>query len=98
MSVVDERALAPPTFHAMRRIAALAGLALAASVAVVLRRLAPGAPAIIAIGLAGLSGLSVAGLAFTLDEASLSNLTHGVLAGVGVIVLAAFVGPETASG
>ena len=98
MSVVDERALAPPTFRAMRRVAALAGLALAASIALVLRRLAPGAPAIIPIGLAGLSGLSVAGLAFTLDEASLWSLTLGALAGVGLIVLAALAGPEAALG
>ena len=98
MSDVDERALAPPTFRAMRRVAVLAGLALAASIALVLRRLAPGAPAIIPITLAGLSGLSVAGLAFTLDEASLWSLTLGALAGVGLIVLAALAGPEAALG
>ena len=96
MTVIDQRAVAPPIFSGKRRVAALAGLALAASVALVLRRLAPGAPAIIPIGLAGLSGLSVAGLAFTLDEASLWSLTLGALAGVGLIVLAALSGPEAA--
>jgi hypothetical protein len=98
MSVVDERALAPPTFRAMRRVAVLAGLALAASIALVLCCLAPDAPAIIPITLAGLSGLSVAGLAFTLDEALLWSLTLGALAGVGLIVLAALAGPEAALG
>ena len=96
MSVIDQRAVAPPIFSGKRWVAALAGLALTASVALVLRRLAPGAPAIIPIGLAGLSGLSVAGLAFALDEASLWSLTLGALAGVGLIVLAALSGPEAA--
>jgi hypothetical protein len=98
MTVIDQRAVAPPIFSGKRRVAAVAGLALAASVALVLRRLAPGAPAIIPIGLAGLSGLSVAGLAFTLDEASLWSLTLGALAGAGLIVFAALSGPEAALG
>ncbi len=94
MTVIDRRALAPATFSGKRRVAALAGLALTASVGLILRRLAPGAPAIVPIGLAGLSGLSVAGLALSLDEASLWSLTLGVLAGVGLIVLGALAGPE----
>lgn len=94
MTVIDQRAVAPPAFSGKRRVATLAGLALAASVALVLRRLAPGAAEIVPIGLAGLSGLSVAGLALSLDEASLWSLTLSVLTGVGLIVLGALAGPE----
>jgi hypothetical protein len=95
MTVVERRTLAPQILSGKRRIAALAGLMLTASIALFLWRLAPSAPAFLPVGVAGLSGLSVVGLARTLDEESLSNLTHGVLAAVGVIVLGAFVEPET---
>ncbi|MGA8448330.1 MAG: hypothetical protein WB766_24560, partial [Roseiarcus sp.] len=77
-----------------RWVAALAGLALTGSTALLLWRLAPGAPAIVPIALAGLSGLSAGGLALALDEESLSNLAQGVLAGAGLIVLGAFAEPE----
>ncbi|HLL26789.1 MAG TPA: hypothetical protein VKT73_03945 [Xanthobacteraceae bacterium] len=75
MSVVEQRALAPPTFRAMRRVALVAALALAASVPLLLRRVAPEAPAVVAIGVAGVSGLAAAVLAFMLDEASLWRAT-----------------------
>ena len=94
MSVVDRRALAPPALSGKRWVAALAGLALTGSTALLLWRLAPGAPAIVPIALAGLSGLSAGGLALALDEESLSNLAQGVLAGAGLIVLGAFAEPE----
>ena len=94
MSVIDRRALAPPALSGKRWVAALAGLALTASTALLLWRLAPAAPAIIPIALAGLSGLSAGALALALDEESLSNLAQGVLAGAGLIVLGAFAEPE----
>ena len=94
MSVIDRRALAPPALSGKRWVAALAGLALTGSTALLLWRLAPDAPAIVPIALAGLSGLSAGGLALALDEESLSNLAQGVLAGAGLIVLGAFAEPE----
>ena len=78
----DQWARVRPRLSGKRRVAALAGLALMASIALLLRRIAPGAPAIVPIGLAGLSGLSVAALAFALEDESLPKLTHGVLAAV----------------
>jgi hypothetical protein len=94
MSVIDRRALAPPALSGKRWVAALAGLALTASTALLLWRLAPAAPAIVPIALAGLSGLSAGALALALEEESLSNLAQGVLAGAGLIVLGAFAEPE----
>ena len=63
MSVIDRRALAPPALSGKRWVAALAGLALTASTALLLWRLAPAGPAIVPIALAGLSGLSAGALA-----------------------------------
>src|SRR5271163_865784 len=94
MSVIDRRALAPPALSGKRWVAALAGLALTASTALLLWRIAPGAPAIDPIALVGVSGLSAGALALALDEESLSNLAQGVLAGAGLIVLGAFAEPE----
>jgi hypothetical protein len=94
MTVVDQRALAPPSLFVKRRAAALTGLALMASVALLLRRVAPGAPATVPIVLAGLAGLSVAALAFVLDDEAQPKLVQGVLAGVGVIVLGASADPQ----
>jgi uncharacterized membrane protein YdjX (TVP38/TMEM64 family) len=61
MTVVERRTLAPQILAGKRRIAALAGLMLTASIALFLWRLAPSAPAFLAFGVAGLSGLSVVG-------------------------------------
>ena len=94
MTVFDRHALSPPDASAKRSLAALAGLALIASVAFLFHRAAPGAPAIIPAGLAGVSGLATLALAFTLDDAALSKLTKAVAAGVGLLVLCALVGPE----
>ena len=94
MTVFDRHALSSPDASANRKLTALAGLALLASVAFLFHRAAPGAPAIIPAGLAGVSGLATLALALTLDEAALSKLTKAVAAGVGLLVLCALVGPE----
>ncbi len=98
MTVVDRRALAPPSLSGKRRVVALAGFALMASIALLLRRIAPGAPAILPIGLAGLPGLSVAALAFALEDEALPKLTLGVLAAVAFIVLGALGEPAARLG
>jgi hypothetical protein len=94
MTVVDPSAISPPSLSGKRRVAALAGLALMASVALLLRRVGPDAPAAVPIGLAGVSGLSVAALALGFEDEALPKLTQGVLAGVGLIAFAAVVEPE----
>jgi hypothetical protein len=94
MTVFDRHALSSPDASANRKLTALAGLALLASVAFLFHRAALGAPAIIPAGLAGVSGLATLALALTLDEAALSKLTKAVAAGVGLLVLCALVGPE----
>jgi len=94
MTVVERRAPARPTLPAKRLIAALAGLALMASIALLLRRAAPGASSIIPVAFAGLAGLSVGVLALTLEDGALTKLTQAVLAGVGFLVLGALAGPD----
>ena len=73
MTVLDRRALGPPSLSGTRRVAALAGFALLASIALLLRRVAPGAPATVEIALVGLPALSVATLAFALEDEALPS-------------------------
>ena len=94
MSVLDDGAFAPLRLTESRLLGCGAGFALAASVAFLFHRAAPGAPAIIPTGFAGVSGLAVLALAFTLDDAALSKLTKAVAAGVGLLVLCALVGSD----
>jgi hypothetical protein len=95
MTVFDRHAVSSTDASAKRSLAALAGLALMASVAFLFHRAAPGAPAIMPAGFAALSGLAVLGLAFTLDDTALPNLTKALVAGVGIVVLCALVSPDT---
>ena len=76
MTVFERRALSPPDASVRRSLAALAGLALMASVALLLHRAAPGAPAIIPLGLASLSGFAALALAFTLEDAARLRFTQ----------------------
>ena len=94
MTAVVPRSLSSPSRSAKRSFAALAGLALTASVALLFYRAAPGAPAIILTGLAGFTGLAALALAFTLDDAALSKFTRAVAAGVAIVVLCALVSPD----
>jgi hypothetical protein len=94
MTVFDRHALSPPDASAKRSLAALAGLTLMASIALLFHRAAPGAPAIIPVGFAGASGLAMLALAFTLDEAALSKLTKAVAAGAALLVLCALIGSD----
>jgi hypothetical protein len=94
MTVFDRHALSPPDASAKRSLAALAGLALMASVAFLFHRAAPGAPAIIPAGFAGVSGLATLALAFTLDGAARSKLTKAFAAGVVLLVRCALVGSD----
>jgi hypothetical protein len=93
MTVVDPRALSPAILSASRLLAALAGAALTASIALLLMRMSPAAPGMAAIGAAGVPGLSVAALAFMREEEALPRLTRSVLAAVALIIFAAFVEP-----
>ena len=92
-----QRALAPPSLRAMRRVAALAGLALTA-----VDRASSAPPCARRAGdhpdraCRPFRDFRSRALAFTLDEASLWSLTLGVLAGVGLIVLGALAEPEAA--
>ena len=93
MSVLDDGAFAPLRPTERRPLGCGAGFALAAAVAFLFHRAAPGAPAMSA-GFAGVSGLAALALAFTLDDAALPGLTKALAAGVGLLVLCALVGPE----
>ena len=93
MTAIDRRTLSSPILSGSRLLAALAGVALTASIALLLRRMAPGAPGMVAIGLAGVPGLSVAALAFVREEEALPKLTQSVLAAVALIIFGAFVEP-----
>jgi hypothetical protein len=94
VTVVVPHSLFVPPRSAKRSFAALAGLTLMASIALLLYRAAPGAPAIILTGLTGFAGLAALALAFTLDDASVSKFTSAVAAGVAVVVLCALLGPD----
>ncbi|HEX9167738.1 MAG TPA: hypothetical protein VF886_02255, partial [Roseiarcus sp.] len=76
MTVVERRSPAPHGLVPKRRDAALAGLALAASIALLLERVAPGGPAIVPMGLASLSAVSAVGLALTLEDEALPKLSQ----------------------
>ena len=93
MSVLDDGAFAPLRPTERRPLGCGAGFALAAAVAFLFHRAAPGAPAMSA-GFAGVSGLAALALAFTLDDAALPSLTKALAVGVGLLVLCALVGPE----
>jgi hypothetical protein len=94
VTAVVPRFLSLPSQSARRSFAALAGLTLTASVALLLYRAAPGAPTIILAGLPGFTGLAALALAFTLDDAALSKFTGAVAAGAGIVVLCALVSPD----
>jgi hypothetical protein len=94
MTIFERRILSPPGASAKRSLAALTGLTLTASVALLLHRVAAGAPATMPVALAALSGLAALALAFTLDETALPGLTKAVAAGAGLIAFAALVEPD----
>jgi hypothetical protein len=95
MTVFDRRALSSPGGSVERSLAALAGLALMGSIALLLHRVAPGAPAIVPMGLAALFGLAALALPFTLNDAALPTLTKALAIGVGLIALGALCDQET---
>jgi hypothetical protein len=94
VTIVVPRSFSLPPRSAKRSFAALAGLALMASVAFLFHRAAPGLPAIILIGLPGFAGLAVLALAFTLDDAARSKLTSAVVAGAAIVGLCALLSPD----
>ena len=94
MSALDDGAIAPLRLTESRLLGCGAGLALAASVAFLFHRVAPGAPAIIPAGLAAVCGLAALALAFTLDEAALPRLTTAAAVGSGLLVFSALVEQE----
>jgi hypothetical protein len=94
MTLFERRALSLPAVSANRSAAVLASLALTASLAFLLHRVAPGAPAIATAGAAGLAGLAALALALALDDPALPKLTTAVAASVGLLVLVALVEPE----
>ena len=73
MTAFERRARWSPQVSTERQVAALVGLALMASIALLLRRVAPGAPATVGIVLVGLPALSVAALAFALEDEALPS-------------------------
>ena len=87
MSVLDDGAFAPLRPTERRPLGCGAGFALAAAVAFLFHRAAPGAAAIMPAGFAGVSGLAALALALTLDDAALPNLIRALAAGVGLLVL-----------
>jgi hypothetical protein len=95
VTAVIPRSLSLPPRSANRNLAVSAGLALTASVAFLLHRVAPGAPAIVTDGVAGLAGLAALALAFTLDNTALPRLTTAVVVGVALLVLSSLVEQET---
>jgi hypothetical protein len=98
MTVFERRAVSRPDASVRRTLAALAGLALMASVAFLFHRAAPGLPAIMLIGLPSFAGLAVLALAFTLDDAARSKFTSVVVAGAAIVGLCALLGPDARLG
>jgi hypothetical protein len=94
VTAVVPHSLSLPRRSAKRTFAALAGLTLMASIALLLYRVAPGAPATIPTGLAAFAGLAALALAFTLDDAALSKFARAVAAGAAIVVLCALVSPD----
>jgi hypothetical protein len=94
VTAVVPRSRSLPHRSAKRSFAALAGLTLMASVALLLYRAAPGAPAVLLTGLTGFTGLAALALAFTLDDTALPKFTRAVTAGAAIVVLCAFVSPD----
>jgi hypothetical protein len=94
VTAVVPHSVSPPR-RSGRSLAALAGLALMASIAVLLHRVAPDAPAIVTTSVAGLSGGAALALAFTLEDAALLKLTQAIAAGVALILLGALADHET---
>ncbi len=95
MTVFERRAFSRPGLSTERSLAVLAGVALTASVAFLLHRVAPGAPAIMPAGLSALSGLATLALALTFDDVALPRVTTAVAVGVGLAILGALAEPET---
>jgi hypothetical protein len=94
VTAVIPRSHSLPRRPAKRSFAALAGLTLMASAALLLYRAAPGAPIIIPTGLTGVTGLAALALAFALDDAALPKFTRTVAAGVAIVALCALVTPD----
>jgi hypothetical protein len=94
MPALDDGAFAPLRLTENRLPGCGAGLALMASIAFLLYRIAPGAPPIIPAGVATLAGFAALALAFTLDGAALPTLTKAVVTAVGLIVFGTVVEPE----
>lgn len=94
MTAVVPRSLAAPHISANRRLVALAGFALAASIVLLFHRVAPEAPAL-GLGLAGLAGLAELALAVTLDDAALLKLMQASVVAVALIMLGAVVEQDT---
>ena len=98
MTVAVPRSFSLPPRSAKRSFAALAGLALMASITLLLYRAAPGAPAILPISFAGLSGLVALALAFALDDEARSKFTSAVVAGATIVGLCAPLSAEARLG
>ena len=94
MTVVVPRSFSLPPRSAKRSFAALAGLALMASLALLLYRAAPIAPTIIPISFAALSGLAALALAFTLDDAARSKFASALVAGAAIVGLCALLSAD----
>jgi hypothetical protein len=94
MTLFERRALSRHGASAEQRVAVLAGLALTASIALLLYRAAPGGPTIILTGLTGFAGLAALALAFALDDAALLKFTRAVAAGVAIVGLCTLVTPD----
>jgi hypothetical protein len=94
MTVFDRHAVSSTDVSIRRSLASLAGLALAASIACLIHRAAPGAPAIMPAAFAVVAGLAALAAAFTLNDVALQKLTRAVAAGAGIVVLCALVGAD----
>jgi hypothetical protein len=94
VTAIVPRSLSVQSLSAKRSFAALRGLTLMASVALLVYRAAPGAPAIILTALTGFTGLAALTLTFTLDDAALSKFTSAAVAGATVVFLAALLHPD----
>jgi hypothetical protein len=77
----------PPSHRAL---AALAGVALAAALFVLVRRIAPEAPRILALGPAALAAGAVAALALVLEDGLPGRLARAALGGAALALFAAF--------
>jgi hypothetical protein len=94
MHVINARTFAPSRSNATRPLVIVGGTVLAAMLAFLARHVAPGAPQIFSVGLATPAALSIVALGCLLEAEALPRLAQAEVAGTGLLLFGALVGPD----